>query len=125
GCRRAARAPSGRGRSERTLATRPRDVTQDASRAGDADSGGAAGSNGSGGDSRSRRSLRREMLALGDASSRILQEDDFDSVCRLFLDAIREHTLYRRAVLALFDEDGRDVQLFFTGFTDEEIDYFH
>src|SRR5439155_7959676 len=34
-------------------------------------------------------------------------------------------SLYRRAVLALFDEDGRDVQLFFTGFTDEEIDYFH
>jgi len=65
------------------------------------------------------------MVALGDASSRILQEDDFNSICRLFLDAIREHTAYRRAVLSLFDEDGRDVQIFFTGFTDEEIDYFH
>ena len=65
------------------------------------------------------------MVALGDASNRILRENDFDSICRLFLDAIREHTGYRRAVLSLFGEDGRDVQTFFTGFTDEEIDYFH
>ena len=43
----------------------------------------------------------------------------------MFLDAIRKHTPYRSAVLSLFGEDGRDVQTFFTGFADEEIDYFH
>ena len=66
-----------------------------------------------------------ELVAFGDVSHRILQEDSLDTVCRLFLEAVRQHSGYPRAVLFLFDEQGRDVQLFFTGFSDEEIDYFH
>ena len=65
------------------------------------------------------------MTAFADASSRILREGDFDSTCRLFLDTLREHTRFRRAVLSLFGDDGRDVQTYFTGFTDGEIDYYH
>jgi len=86
----------------------------------------SAGGNGSGanGPGHGRDSLR-ELIAFGDVSNRILREDDLDIVCRLFLDAVRQHSGYRRAVLSLFDEQGRDVQLFFTGFSDGEIDYFH
>jgi len=84
------------------------------------------GANGSGaGGPGARRDPLRELVAFGDVSVRILQEDDLDTVCRLFLEAVRQHSGYRRAVLSLFDGQGRDVQLFFTGFSDEEIDYFH
>src|SRR5262245_64053502 len=68
------------------------------------------------------------MLALGavgDVSRKILREDDLDSICRLFLEAVRQHSGYRRAFLSLWDEQGRDARFFFTGFSDEEIDYFH
>ena len=100
-------------------------ATERGSRSSGGEGAGAAGGNGSDDRPGSRRDLLQEMVALGDASNRILRENDFDSICRLFLDAIREHTGYRRAVLSLFGEDGRDAQTFFTGFTDEEIDYFH
>jgi signal transduction histidine kinase/CheY-like chemotaxis protein len=87
---------------------------------------GAQGGNGRGGDGPgSRRDLRRETAAFSVVAHLILQEEDLDAVCRLFLEAVRQHSGYRRAVLTLFDEQGRDVQLFFTGFSDEEIDYFH
>ncbi len=87
---------------------------------------GSQGANGRGGDGPGpRRDLRRETAAFGAVAHRILQEEDLDAVCRLFLETVRQHSGYRRAVLTLFDEQGRDVQLFFTGFSDEEIDYFH
>ena len=101
------------------------DAAERGSRANGGEGAGGAGGGGSGDGPGPRRDLQRELVALGDASNRILQEDDFDSICRMFLDAIRKHTPYRSAVLSLFGEDGRDVQTFFTGFADEEIDYFH
>ena len=66
-----------------------------------------------------------ELLALNRVSARIAQEDDLQILCRMFLDAVREHSGYRRAVLSLVDEQGRDYQWFFTGLTDAEIDRFH
>src|SRR5262245_35297401 len=66
-----------------------------------------------------------ELTAYSDASNRILRQEDLDTVCRLFLETVRQHSVYRRAVLSLFDEQGRDLQHFFTGFSDAEIDHFH
>lgn len=65
------------------------------------------------------------LAAFGDVSRKILSEDDLDTVCRLFLEAVRQHSGYRRAFLSLWDEQGRDARFFFTGFSDEEIDYFN
>ena len=67
----------------------------------------------------------RQMVAFSRVSNRIVQEDDLGATCRLFLDTIREHSGYRRAVLTLLDAEGRDSQWYFTGFTDADIDYFH
>jgi signal transduction histidine kinase/CheY-like chemotaxis protein len=67
----------------------------------------------------------RQLAAFSRISSRIVQEDDLDAVCRLFLEAIREHSGYGRAVLTLLDPQGKDFQWFFTGFSDAEIDRFH
>ncbi len=67
----------------------------------------------------------RQMVAFSRVSNRIVQEDSLEAACRLFLDTIREHSGYRRAVLTLLDAQGRDSQWFFTGLTDDDIDYFH
>jgi signal transduction histidine kinase/ActR/RegA family two-component response regulator len=66
-----------------------------------------------------------QMVAFSRVSNRIVQEDSLENACRLFLETIREHSGYGRAVLTLLDSEGRDSQWFFTGFTDAEIDYFH
>ena len=67
----------------------------------------------------------RTLVAFSDVSSRILREEDLDFICRLFLEALRQHSSYRRAVLLVYGDDGRDAQIFFSGFSDEEIDHFH
>jgi len=67
----------------------------------------------------------RQMAAYSGVSSRIVQEDDLNAACRIFLEAIREHSGYGRAILTLLDEQGRDSQWLFTGFSDDDIDYFH
>jgi two-component system NtrC family sensor kinase len=67
----------------------------------------------------------RQITAFSQVSGRIVQEDDLGAACRLFLEAVREHSPFRRAVLTLLDEEGRDTQWFFTGLTDDEIDHFH
>jgi len=67
----------------------------------------------------------RQMVSFSRISNRIVQEDDLNAACRLFLDAMREHSGYRRAVLTLLDPQGREFQWFFTGFSDDDIDYFH
>jgi signal transduction histidine kinase/ActR/RegA family two-component response regulator len=67
----------------------------------------------------------RQMAAFSRCSGRIVQEDDFNTACRLFLEAVREHSGYGRAVLTLLDDQGKDSQWFFTGLSDGEIDYFH
>jgi signal transduction histidine kinase/ActR/RegA family two-component response regulator len=82
---------------------------------------GSRGSDGSG----SGRDPLRTLIAFSEASNRILREEDLDFICRLFLEALRQHSSYRRAVLIVYAEDGRDAQIFFTGFSDEEIDHFH
>ncbi len=71
------------------------------------------------------RRAYRQMVAFSRASNQIVQEDDLSAACRLFLEAIREHSGYRRAVLTLLDPQGREYQWFFTGFTDDDIDHFH
>lgn len=67
----------------------------------------------------------RQMVAFSRVSNRIVQEDDLGATCRLFLETIREHSGYRRAVLTLLDAEGHDAQWYFTGLTDADIDYFH
>jgi signal transduction histidine kinase/ActR/RegA family two-component response regulator len=65
------------------------------------------------------------MAAFSRCAGRIVQEDDFNLACRLFLEAVREHSGYGRAVLTLLDDQGKDTQWFFTGLSDSEIDHFH
>jgi signal transduction histidine kinase/CheY-like chemotaxis protein len=66
-----------------------------------------------------------QLTAFSRIAGRILHEDDLNAVCTLFLDGIREHTGYPRAVLTLIDAQGMDFQWFFTGLSDDDIDYFH
>jgi signal transduction histidine kinase/ActR/RegA family two-component response regulator len=67
----------------------------------------------------------RQMVAFSRVSNRIVQEDDLDTACRLFLETIRDHSGYRRAVLTLLDAEGRERQWYFTGLGDDDIDSFH
>jgi len=67
----------------------------------------------------------RQMAAFSQSASRIVQEDDLNAACRVFLEAIREHSGYGRAILTLLDESGRDTQWFFAGCDDATIDHFH
>jgi signal transduction histidine kinase/ActR/RegA family two-component response regulator len=53
------------------------------------------------------------------------QEEDLEKICRGLLEAIRERTGLRRAVLTLLDSEMKGYQWFFTGFSDSEIDDFH
>jgi signal transduction histidine kinase/ActR/RegA family two-component response regulator len=78
-----------------------------------------------GGPSTALQRAYRQMVAFSRVSNRIVQEDDLEAACRLFLDTMREHSGYRRAVLTLLDTEGKDSQWFFTGFNDDDIDYFH
>ena len=68
---------------------------------------------------------RSALAAFSSVSGRIGCEEDLNQICHLVLDAIREHSAFARAVLTLMDEEGNDVQWFFTGLTDAEIDAFH
>ena len=70
-------------------------------------------------------SVLRRVAEFSKVANRIVQEDDLDTVCRLFLEAVRGHSGYTRAVLTLLDGQGSDLKFFFTGFTDQQIDYFH
>ena len=63
--------------------------------------------------------------AFSVVSARIAREEDLNQICRIFLDTIREHSGFGRAVLTLLDEQGKEVQWFFTGLSDAEIDHFH
>ncbi len=67
----------------------------------------------------------RQMAAFSRVANQIVQEDDLRVACRLFLEAIREGSGHRRAVLTLLDENGRDVQYLFTGYDNNGIDHFH
>ncbi len=67
----------------------------------------------------------RQMAAFSRSASRIVQEDDLNAACRVFLEAIREHSGYGRAILTLLDEAGRDIQWLFAGCDDATIDHFH
>lgn len=67
----------------------------------------------------------RQMAAFSRIASRIVQEDDLKSACRIFLEAVRGDSGYRKAVLTLLDENGRDFQYVFTGFDNSAIDHFH
>ena len=66
-----------------------------------------------------------QMTVFSRVSNRIVQEDHLEAACRLFLETIREHSGYHRAVLTLLDDEGKDSQSYFTGFSDDDIDAFH
>jgi signal transduction histidine kinase/CheY-like chemotaxis protein len=95
----------------------------EAARAGDRPGEGAAASGGEPPTPLQR--AYRQLTAFSRVAGRILHEDDLEAVCTLFLDAIHEHAGYDRAVLTLLDPQGKDFQWFFTGFSDDDIDYFH
>ena len=87
--------------------------------------GGAAGGGGAEGPPETLQRALHRMAAFVAVANRIVQEDDLESVCRMFLDTLRENSGFSRAVLTLIDEGGRDLQFYFTGFSDREIDFFH
>lgn len=74
---------------------------------------------------RALQTAYRQITAFSQVSGRIVHEDDLTAACRLFVEAVEEHSGYRRAVLTLIDDQGKDTQWFFTGLTDNEIDRFH
>ena len=67
----------------------------------------------------------RHLVTFSRIANRIVQEDDLNAACRMFLNEISENSGFRRAVLTLLDPEGREYQWFFAGHTDEEIDRFH
>lgn len=85
----------------------------------------AAAIGASGGAVEASGSVLRRVAEFSKVANRIVQEDDLDTVCRLFLEAVRGHSGYTRAVLTLLDDDGGDLKFFFTGFDDRQVDYFH
>lgn len=64
----------------------------------------------------------REFSAV---SSTILQEVDLDRICDMFVQALREHSNYGRAILTLLNGEFRGHKWFFAGLTEKEIDIFH
>ncbi len=58
-------------------------------------------------------------------AARILQAPDLETQCGLFLAAVRGFSGSGRAVLALIDEEGREYQWIFTGYTDDAIGRYH
>jgi signal transduction histidine kinase/CheY-like chemotaxis protein len=56
---------------------------------------------------------------------RISREEESDGICRGLLEAVREHSGPRRAILTLLDPEMKSYQWFFTGLSDDEIDEFH
>ena len=122
---------SERGRPERKASGMPKEALGRVAAAigagGDGAMGAGAAGNGGGADdgSGALQGALRRMVAFGDVANRIVQEDDLDAACRMFLDSLRENSGFSRAVLTLLDEEGRDRQFYFTGFSDAEIDYFH
>lgn len=67
----------------------------------------------------------RLLAAFSRISGRILHESNLDEVCILFIEAIREHSRFSRAILTLIDEKGKGYLWYFTGLSDEEIEEFH
>ena len=74
---------------------------------------------------RHARDAFRLLAAFSRISGRILQEMDLDQVCMLFTEAIREHSVFSRAILTLMDDNGKGYLWYFNGLTDEEIEEFH
>jgi len=71
-----------------------------------------------------RRSYE-QLIAFSRVGSLIVQEKDLDRICNLFMQALREHALFRRGILTLLDDDLKGYKWFFFGMSDEEIEYFH
>ncbi|MBI4161200.1 MAG: PAS domain-containing protein, partial [Acidobacteria bacterium] len=67
----------------------------------------------------------RLLAAFSGISGRILHETSLDEVCMLFIEAIREHSDFSRAILTLIDEQGKGYLWYFTGLSDAEIEEFH
>jgi signal transduction histidine kinase/CheY-like chemotaxis protein len=74
---------------------------------------------------RQARDAFRLLAAFSRISGRILHESNLDEVCMLFVEAIREHSIYSRAILTLIDEQGKGYLWYFTGLSDDEIEEFH
>ena len=59
------------------------------------------------------------------AARRLPQAEDADRACRGLMEAVRNSTSYRKAVLTLVDSTLKGYQWFFTGLDDAEIDAFN
>ena len=71
------------------------------------------------------RQAYQRLIEFSRVGNLIVQEKDLDRVCSLFMQALREHSVFRRGILTLLDEDLRGYKWFFFGMSDEEIEYFH
>jgi two-component system NtrC family sensor kinase len=61
----------------------------------------------------------------GQIAARILHAPDLQAKCGLFLEAICDISGSGRAVLTLINEDGREYQWIFTGYSDDAIGRYH
>ena len=69
--------------------------------------------------------LRDRLLRLSEASLRINESLDFDTVLRGVLDSARSLTRARYGVIALLDDYGGPQDLHFSGMTEDEVELFH
>ncbi len=76
------------------------------------------------GEERTQRNLQ-QLKAFSRVSSMILQENDLDRVCRMFVEAIRDVSTFNRAILTLCDDEFRGYQWYFAGLNEEQIAEFH
>jgi PAS domain S-box-containing protein len=74
---------------------------------------------------RRSKSAYEQLREFSAVSSSILQEKDLDRICDMFVQALREHSNFQRAILTLLDEEFRGYKWFFAGLSDSEIETFH
>ncbi|MFQ5720203.1 MAG: ATP-binding protein, partial [Acidobacteriota bacterium] len=71
------------------------------------------------------RRAYQQLIEFSRVGNLIVQEKDLDRICNLFMQVLREHSVFRRGILTLLDDDMKGYKWFFFGMSDEEIEYFH
>ena len=71
------------------------------------------------------RRAYQQLIEFSRVGNLIVQEKDLDRICNLFMQVLREHSVFRRGILTLLDEELKGYKWFFFGMSDEEIEYFH
>jgi signal transduction histidine kinase/ActR/RegA family two-component response regulator len=67
----------------------------------------------------------RLLVASALAAVRLERETDLHAAAAHFLSALRQHYGARRAILTVSDSQGRDLQWFFAGLSNADIDHYH